>query len=78
MQSARRRRWVSCGAYPSAGIMTSAFVDAAELMGRVLGADGYPFVTIEHPMASASPEPSSIERGRRAADDCVAILTGGC
>ena len=58
---------------PSAAIMTSAFVDAAELMGRVLGADGYPFVTIEHPMASAGPAELN-RRGRAAADRCVALL----
>ena len=61
---------------PSVGIMTSAFVDAAELMARVLGAEGHPFVTIEHPMASASPEELH-QRGRQAADACVAILIGG-
>lgn len=58
---------------PSAAIMTSAFVDAAELMGRVLGADGYRFVTIDHPMASASAAELH-ERGRRAAEHCVALL----
>ncbi len=36
--------------------MTENFVSAAELMGQVLGADGYPFVVIEHPIASATPE----------------------
>ncbi len=60
---------------PSAGIMTSAFVDAAELMGRVLGADGYRFVTIEHPMASAAAEELH-HRGRDAADRCAALLVG--
>lgn len=34
--------------------MTEMFVSAAELMARVLGADGYPFVTIGHPISSAS------------------------
>ncbi len=58
---------------PSAAIMTSAFVDAAELMGRVLGADGYPFVVIEHPMASATAEELH-RRGREAADRCVELL----
>ncbi len=60
---------------PAAGIMTSAFVDAAELMGRVLGADDYPFVTIEHPMASATPDELH-RRGREAADRCVELLVG--
>ena len=34
--------------------MTDRFVTAAELMARVLGADGYPFAVIEHPISSAS------------------------
>ena len=36
--------------------MTTKFVSAAELMARVLGADGYPFAVIEHPISSASDE----------------------
>ena len=39
---------------PSVGVMTTQFVSAAELMARVLGAEGYPFVTIEHPISSAT------------------------
>ena len=42
--------------------MTETFVSAAELMARVLGADGYPFAVIEHPISSA---------------DCARLLTGG-
>jgi hypothetical protein len=41
---------------PSVGIMTTKFVSAAKLMERVLGADGYPFVVIDHPISSASGE----------------------
>ena len=41
---------------PSVGIMTTQFVSAAELMAKVLGADGYPFVVIDHPISSASGE----------------------
>ena len=33
--------------------MTSKFVSAAELMTRVLGAEGHDFVVIEHPISSA-------------------------
>ena len=36
--------------------MTTAFVDAAELMGHVLGFGGYEFATIEHPISSAGPD----------------------
>jgi hypothetical protein len=36
--------------------MTEAFVSAAELMCRVVGMPTYKFVTIGHPISSASPE----------------------
>ena len=58
---------------PSVGIMTSKFVSAAELMARVLGADGYPFVVIEHPVSSATTEMLA-ERARTAADASAALL----
>ena len=58
---------------PSVAVMTSAFVDAAELMARVLGADGYGFVVVEHPMASAD-APELHRRGRRAADAALGLL----
>jgi hypothetical protein len=35
-------------------VMTERFVSAAELMARVLGMPGYPFVVISHPVSSAS------------------------
>ena len=60
---------------PSAGIMTSNFVSAAELMARALGAEGTRFVVIEHPISSASPE-ALAERARAAAVDCDAVLRG--
>jgi len=34
-------------------VMTTRFVSAAELMARVLGMPGYPFVVIPHPVSSA-------------------------
>ena len=34
--------------------MTSQFESAAELMARVLGYPGYPFVVIDHPISSAT------------------------
>ena len=49
--------------------MTEKFVSAAELMGRVLGADGYPFVVVTHPISSASPDELA-ERARAAAESC--------
>ena len=55
--------------------MTEQFVSAATLMSQVLGADGYPFVTVEHPISSASPA-ALTERAQIAAAACVARLTG--
>ncbi len=53
--------------------MTEAFVSAAELMGQVLGADGYPFIVIDHPISSATTEQLT-ERARLAAAACVEHL----
>ena len=39
---------------PALGVMTSRFVSAAELMSNVLGAPGYEFAVIDHPVSSAS------------------------
>ena len=39
---------------PAVGVMTSAFVDGAELMARACGAPGYRFAVIEHPISSAT------------------------
>ena len=36
--------------------MTTRFVSAAELMGRVLGMPDYRFAVIDHPVSSASDE----------------------
>jgi hypothetical protein len=41
---------------PAIGVMTTRFASAAELMARVLGMPGYQFVTIGHPISSASDE----------------------
>ncbi len=55
--------------------MTTQFVSAAELMARVLGADGYPFVTIEHPISSASQEQLEARAAQTVAEG-LDILTG--
>jgi len=34
--------------------MTSKFISAADLMARVLGADGYRFAVTAHPISSAT------------------------
>ena len=60
---------------PSIGVMTTKFVSAAELMARVLGADGYPFVVIGHPVSSAAPDVLS-DFARQAVADGADILIG--
>jgi hypothetical protein len=60
---------------PSIGVMTSKFVSAAELMSRVLGAESYRFVVIEHPISSATMD-MLVERAQKAVADGAAILTG--
>ena len=60
---------------PSAGIMTTQFESAAELMARALGAEGYRFIVIDHPISSASPGDLDA-RARKAAAECVEILCG--
>ena len=55
--------------------MTSKFVSAAELMARVLGAEGYPFVVIEHPISSAARETLD-QWARKAASESVDLLIG--
>jgi hypothetical protein len=60
---------------PAAGIMTTKFVSAAELMARVLGADGYPFFAVEHPISSAGSEDLA-QRAQKAVAESVEILSG--
>jgi hypothetical protein len=55
--------------------MTSQFVSAAQLMARVLGAEGYRFVVIDHPVSSASDEELS-RRAKEAVAASVDILLG--
>jgi hypothetical protein len=55
--------------------MTSAFTSAVDMMARALGAEGYRYVVIEHPISSASPE-ALAERARKAAAEAAAIVLG--
>ena len=55
--------------------MTTEFVSAADLMGRVLGAEGFPFVTIQHPISSATND-ALVERGRKAAREAAELIVG--
>lgn len=54
--------------------MTENFVSAAELMIRVLGADGHEFVTIPHPISSATGDQLA-DAARYAAVACEAVIT---
>jgi hypothetical protein len=60
---------------PAVSVMTTEFVSAADLMGRVLGAEGFTFVTIQHPISSATND-ALIERGRKAAREAAEIIVG--
>lgn len=53
--------------------MTTEFVSAAELMSRVLGAEAHPFIVIDHPVSSATPE-QLVERARKTVADASTIL----
>jgi len=53
---------------PAMGVMTTRFVSAAELMARVLGMPGYPFVVIPHPVSSATDDDLRAMAGIAAAD----------
>ena len=60
---------------PAVGVMTTKFVSAADLMARVLGADGYQYVTIEHPISSADDAALAAEAARTVSEG-RAILAG--
>ena len=60
---------------PAVGVMTTGFVDAAEIMARACGLPGYRFVVIEHPVASATDEQLR-ERARIAVETGVELLFG--
>ena len=53
--------------------MTENFVSAAELMRQVLNAEDVPFVTIVHPISSATTDELQL-RAQAAADECAALL----
>ena len=55
--------------------MTTNFVSAADLMARVLGADGYRYVAIHHPISSASDDALDAE-AKRTVEEGLSILAG--
>ena len=58
---------------PAVGVMTSAFVDGAELMAHACGAPGFRFAVIEHPISSATDAELLVRAGEivRQAEDLV-------
>jgi hypothetical protein len=54
-------------------VMTERFVSAAELMARVLGMPGYPFVIIPHPVSSAT-DNGLLDMAKIAADGVRCLL----
>ena len=61
---------------PSLGVMTEKFVSSAALMARVLGAPGFRFAVIAHPMSSA-PDELLAERAREALKQGIPLLIEG-
>ena len=59
---------------PAVGVMTEKFVSAAELMSRALGADGYPFAVIDHPVSSATSD--ELLARAEATVEAIARITG--
>ena len=58
---------------PAVGVMTSAFVDGAELMGQACGAPDYPFAVIPHPVGSLE-EDGVAQQARRALPQVLELL----
>lgn len=60
---------------PSAVICTDIFRETGRAMAEQNGAPDYPFVSVPHPIASATEEELA-ERARRAMPEVVEILRG--
>jgi hypothetical protein len=54
-------------------VLTRAFISAGDLMARVLGAEGYRFVAIDHPISSATTDELAV-RARTAVAQSRALL----
>ncbi|UYN95567.1 MAG: hypothetical protein KIT25_01065 [Enhydrobacter sp.] len=55
--------------------MTTRFVSAAEMMGRVLGLPGYRFAIIDHPVSSAT-DAELADRARATLEQGRGLLLG--
>ena len=60
---------------PAVGVMTSAFVDGADLMAQALGIPGYRYVVISHPISSAT-EAELEAKARDTLEQARALLAG--
>ena len=58
---------------PAIAVMTSAFVDGARLMATALGAAGYRFAVIDHPISSAG-DAGLRERAESFVEQAVELL----
>ena len=61
---------------PAVGVMTSAFVDGADLMAQACGAPGYGFAVIEHPISSAT-DAELLERAGEIVRQAEELVLGG-
>jgi len=57
--------------------MTSKFVSAAELMSLALGAENYPFVSVSHPISSATKDELIIQAGNALQEGFNFLLKSG-
>jgi hypothetical protein len=58
---------------PAAGVMTTRFVSAAEMMCRVHGMPDYKFAVIDHPISSAADDELKA-KAEATADQVAALL----
>jgi hypothetical protein len=58
---------------PAVGVMTTGFVDAADIMARACGLPGYQFAIIDHPIASATDDQLR-ERAETAIKQGISLL----
>ena len=61
---------------PAVAVMTENFVSAADLMSQVLGAPGYAYSVIDHPVSSAS-DAALRERARVTVERVRQLLIAG-
>jgi hypothetical protein len=61
---------------PAIGVTTTRFINAAEMMCRMLGMLNYKFVAIGHPISSASQE-TLAEYGRHIVEQASQLLLRG-